>query len=264
MAERRYGFRFSFAEGCVLVASILGASFLVFLFGVYAGRELEARKAAEHTSVVRLTPAEGQLQSPLLDGGRIPATKDPSEKSPAAPLHPPGHEVRDPVIVVAPVKSNDPVSSASIQEAAIPSALQEKPKEPSSHPEAPKEATRKPLTELLGQKQVTPAFPVRTLPTEKKPAEKETITPSLAKKPAPSSGRWSVQVHATRDEEAAQQLAKQLRGQGYAPTVSKIVREGEVWYRVRVGSFANAEEARTSIERFRHGRKFSQAYPVSN
>src|SRR5215471_9555281 len=59
MAERRYGFRFSFAEGCIIVVSIVGSFFLVFLFGVYAGRELEARKAAEHTSSVRLTVTGG-------------------------------------------------------------------------------------------------------------------------------------------------------------------------------------------------------------
>jgi len=38
---------------------LLAPFFLVFLFGIYAGRELEARKAAEHTSSVRLTVTGG-------------------------------------------------------------------------------------------------------------------------------------------------------------------------------------------------------------
>jgi len=59
MAERRYGFRFSFAEGCVIVASLLGALFLVFIFGVYAGRELEARRMAENTQIVRVSSNVG-------------------------------------------------------------------------------------------------------------------------------------------------------------------------------------------------------------
>src|SRR5690349_18534887 len=85
MAERRYGFRFSFAEGCILVVSIMGASFLVFLFGVYTGRELEARKAAERTSTVRLTAlVEGETSGPSKEGREKP-TSALSAPSPGKP-----------------------------------------------------------------------------------------------------------------------------------------------------------------------------------
>jgi hypothetical protein len=63
MAERRYGFRFSFAEGCVLVGGVALASFLIFVFGVYAGKELEARQAAENTRTVRLAVQTPQDES---------------------------------------------------------------------------------------------------------------------------------------------------------------------------------------------------------
>ncbi|MBI3301954.1 MAG: SPOR domain-containing protein, partial [Deltaproteobacteria bacterium] len=85
----------------------------------------------------------------------------------------------------------------------------------------------------------------------------------VEKKPGVTPVRWGVQVHATKQEEVAQNVAKMLREQGLVPLVSKVERQGEVWYRVRVGSFANEEEARNVVTRFRHEGKFAQAYPVS-
>ena len=85
---------------------------------------------------------------------------------------------------------------------------------------------------------------------------------SREKKPLTSSKRWAVQVQATTQEAAAQTVAKQLQEQGLSPVISKVERQGEVWYRVRVGKFANAEEAEAVVSRFRREGKFTQAYPV--
>ncbi len=85
---------------------------------------------------------------------------------------------------------------------------------------------------------------------------------SKEKKPTVPSKRWAVQVQATTQEMAAQSVAKQLREQGLSPVVSKVERQGEVWYRVRVGKFANEEEAAATVSRFRREGKFTQAYPV--
>jgi len=85
---------------------------------------------------------------------------------------------------------------------------------------------------------------------------------SREKKPLAPSNRWAVQVQATTQEVAAQNVAKQLREQGLFPVVSKVERQGEVWYRVRVGKFANEGEAEAVVSRFRREGKFTQAYPV--
>ena len=114
-------------------------------------------------------------------------------------------------------------------------------------PESPKEPPSVPLGTEFSDARVPAA--------EQPPAPKE-------KKVQVPSGRWVVQVQATTQEEAAQNLAKQLREQGLAPVVSKVERQGEVWYRVRVGKFANEDEARAVVSRFRREGKFSQAYPV--
>jgi cell division septation protein DedD len=116
----------------------------------------------------------------------------------------------------------------------------------------------------MERKAAVPPFSSVQHVQEKTQPLKETPAAQMNKKLQTTAGRWSVQIHATRDEGAAQQLARQLRTQGYAPAISKVVRDGEVWYRVRVGSFTNADEARASVGRLRKEGKFSQAYPVSN
>ncbi|TMA60555.1 MAG: hypothetical protein E6J80_01885 [Deltaproteobacteria bacterium] len=89
------------------------------------------------------------------------------------------------------------------------------------------------------------------------------VSAPVGKKPAAPAGRWSVQVQTTTQQEVAQNVARLLREQGHTPLVNKVVRQGEVWYRVRVGTFTNQEEARAAAARFRREGKFAQAYLVS-
>ncbi len=307
MAERRYGFRFSFAEGCIIVVSIMGASFLVFLFGVYAGRELEARKAAEHTSTVRLTALtegeapgaskEGREKStpapsaPLLSGKPttvviVPSPR-PSDASNAAPtsgsasLAVPqnktlatgpdiGQKPQVPVASEQPAKKElfaAPVLPPGVHVAPpekSPTVLQEK------EPHANSDLSEKTQANPANLKATpTPSVTLRASEEKKQivqvmQAAKKEQTPFLARPSSSSPGRWSVQVQAMRDEEGARQLVRALQSQGYAPIISRVVRDGEIWYRVRVGSFTSADEARASVEQLRRAGKFSQAYPVSN
>lgn len=254
MAERRYGFRFSFAEGCVIVGSMIGASFLVFLFGVYTGRELEARKTAETTRTVRMNSSFSDEKTPdimLTDAAANATTR---ELGDAKPVPQPMPEAPRTVVVVTPQKPVEQTVTAPVQ----------------TPPPVPPEEEASIKTELLQKtlsasvkKEEKPPPPVVRVPQETKPSPKAKTT-DLSRRESPAKGKWSVQVHATRDQESARRLANQLRSQGYAPVVSKIVRDREVWYRVRIGSFASADEARASVERFRREGKFSQAYPVSN
>src|SRR5215204_6503152 len=54
MTERRYGFRFNAVEAGVLVVSVLFASVLIFLSGVYVGKGVEAHRAVEQTTTLRM------------------------------------------------------------------------------------------------------------------------------------------------------------------------------------------------------------------
>jgi len=304
MAERRYSFRFSLPEGCVLLLSLLLTSFLVFLFGVYVGKEVEAHKAVKQARTARLPASvsgEPSLARPTSD---TPAAVSPApaEKSeaPAAPPNPP-----------APPTVHNPPSSSNVAGAVgqktSPSLLQNPeaavavgPKPQPDSPSAPASAPPKPsspspsavvatVSKPRPDSPPTPAASASVAPRPSLPSPSPATVvaskpkpPSLAssvppaspvkpvgsefdsrdKKPPAPSNRWAVQVQATTQEVAAQNIAKQLREQGLSPVISKVERQGEVWYRVRVGKFAKEEEAEAVVSRFRREGKFTQAYPV--
>ena len=76
-------------------------------------------------------------------------------------------------------------------------------------------------------------------------------------------GRWSIQVHVTKSRRTARQLLAELRKQGYTASINTLTKNGEILYRLRVGTFTQ-EEAQREAVRFRRKGKFSQAYPVSD
>ena len=77
------------------------------------------------------------------------------------------------------------------------------------------------------------------------------------------SGGWSIQVHVTKSPSTARQIATELRQRGYTVSVKKLTKNGEILYRLRVGTFPQEEAQRVAM-RFRREEKFAQAYPVSD
>ncbi|MBI3248565.1 MAG: SPOR domain-containing protein [Deltaproteobacteria bacterium] len=301
MAERRYGFRFSFVEGCVIVASIVSASFLVFLFGVYAGREMEARKVAESARISRVVdaPVESSFPARSEEGTRSAPKEKPTTRGNSQMLSPPsGTESKTPVLAFTPPRPESSLAiPPAVPEENLPpspqtdeSVVRKEPQKglitgdreaPQQRPAQSEAASQKPPMELAKtDSRAVPAAPVvRNLesaspfvpspPVIATPKKPEAVTEKLQKtaneKEAATAGRrWSVQVYASQTEGEAKRLADQLRGQGHSPVVSKVERNGETWYRVRIGVFASADEARHSVEQFRREGKFRQAYPTSN
>jgi septal ring-binding cell division protein DamX len=223
MAERRYTFRFSLPEAVVLFGSLVLTSFLIFLFGVHVGKETQVRKTVQQGRTVRIP-----VSVPDAERSSLPRT--PAEMLPS------------PVLPSPPRLPNEPIPATTLQPGQ-PLLAPERPKGPES-PVTPQATTQVPSS-VSASKVVSP-------PAEKKPPLQ----------PAPK-GRWSVQVHATPQQGAAQDIARRLREQGYTPVVNRITRQGTTWYRVRVGTFANEEQAKDIVARFRREGTFPQAYPVS-
>jgi cell division septation protein DedD len=72
---------------------------------------------------------------------------------------------------------------------------------------------------------------------------------------------WTVQVKATTDPEQARELARRLRAKGYdAYTLQAPARGQATWYRVRVGRFASRARAREMEERLKTDEKLLDAY----
>lgn len=81
-------------------------------------------------------------------------------------------------------------------------------------------------------------------------------------KPTPTP-LWSVQVNAFPHERDAQNLAKKLSGKGYDAYVVAVDVNGRTWYRVRVGRFADRDEAKRLQETIKNKEKLTKAIVVS-
>ena len=64
-------------------------------------------------------------------------------------------------------------------------------------------------------------------------------------------GRWTVYANPTRDLLAAEHERAALRAKGYAADVVTLRRDGDLWYRIRVGRYATEAQAEDAARRLR-------------
>jgi cell division septation protein DedD len=82
--------------------------------------------------------------------------------------------------------------------------------------------------------------------------------------PAPAeAGPWTVEANPTRSQYEAQALADQLRRRGYDVALTHVVRDGEIWYRLRVGRYATSEQASQMMRRLREQEGVTHAFVAS-
>jgi cell division septation protein DedD len=245
MAERRYNFRFSLPEGFVIFLSLLLTSFLIFLFGVHVGKETQARKVVQQGRTVRLPVS-------LSESGSAPVSQLPSDVLGTKNLG--LSSGKDKTAASSPASEVSVAPPKPASESSVASRLQQS----QQRPDLNRPQTSSPP--------VNPAKTGTGTNPTLSPSSKQTVTAPIGKPQAQLSTKrhWSVQVHATQRQSAAQDIVKRLREQGYIPVVNKITRQGETWYRVRVGNFVDEEQARETIARFRREGTFPQAYLVSD
>lgn len=102
-----------------------------------------------------------------------------------------------------------------------------------------------------------------SVPKPEKPVEKEAEVleaPDAPKNPAVTEGGYSVQVLATRRKADAEAMARSLVAGGFDAYV-RAARDGDdFWFRVRVGRYANAADARQAAGRCRDELGLDQAF----
>jgi len=97
-------------------------------------------------------------------------------------------------------------------------------------------------------------YELREEPITEKVEKKEIIfKPQITPKiPSPKAGLpYTVQVASSQSEEKALALVNRLKAQGYPAYIEEALLEGEKWFRVRVGSFQNKEDALELADRLR-------------
>jgi len=76
-------------------------------------------------------------------------------------------------------------------------------------------------------------------------------TPPPAAAPRATGGGFTVLATPTRSRDEADALAQKLRGRGYDVTVVRVVRDGDNWYRVRIGRYGSADQATEAMRTLR-------------
>lgn len=96
-----------------------------------------------------------------------------------------------------------------------------------------------------------------TLPTPLPRAVATTTVPTAAATPSttlprlPARGGFTVEASPTRSRVEAEQMLGDLRKRGYDATLVQMQRDGDTWYRLRVGRYATAEQATEVMRRLR-------------
>jgi len=124
--------------------------------------------------------------------------------------------------------------------------LDNKDKVSSSEHKATKKKEDQPKPKLVGEKKL-PKYsdkPKKEEPKKvEKPKEKEPATVKLGDADAIPTTGFSIQLFATTKKKKADNLQKQMRGEGYPAYITSIIKNAETLYRVRVGAYQEHEEA---------------------
>lgn len=76
-------------------------------------------------------------------------------------------------------------------------------------------------------------------------------TPPATAPAAPRKPAWTVQASPTRDRAEVTRLQASLKSRGYEANVVTVRRDGDTWYRLRVGRYASPEEATEAMRKLR-------------
>jgi cell division septation protein DedD len=223
--ERRGQAGMGYGQAFVLVFGFAIASVVIFMFGIWVGRDLTEQKLVDEPEVrlpvpSRPTPGavEGvgqefyaDLKKKAYEQLRTPA---------AAPSTPTQAPIRE---ATATAPSREPPTRA------VPTATRTL---PAARPTQP------------------PAVPTKAAPTRAATA-------------AAAGGPWTVQVGATMDSNEALNITLKLRALGFEAYTVQAPLRGQTWYRIRVGRFATRDEARTVEGRLRQTGEFKGAYVTS-
>ena len=272
--ERRSGLRF--LDRLILFTAWVVTCGLVYLLGFYVGKGAQVERLGLEERVVRLPvtsapPQEGQRPKSEAEltfydklvagqGDRRPEGSSAPAKGTTTTAHPDGSAAPKPAAIVA--RENAPAAPAKGavipargegRTAAAPGTTAGK----SATPPA-RAANPRPLASVAA-----PASPRAVAPP---PMEAHGAPPTLpvpAGFEASAGGGWTVLANPTRSRGEAEALERQLRGRGYDATVVQMLRDGDTWYRLRVGRYPNADQATAAMHKLREHEGVEHAFVAS-
>ena len=268
--ERRSGF--GFWDRLILFTAWVVTCGLVYLLGFYVGKGTQAERLGLEERIVRLPvtsspPREGQR--PKTDGEltfydklvarqggeRRPTEPTPPAKAATSPAHddaaaaPAGTAVAKDSRPPAAAKPAAPPAHAPARVAVLPRPVPVKSVPPPVHVASPKPAA--PTAVIPPPPPAAPQVEARVTPPAPLPIE------------SAAAGGWTVLANPTRSREDAEALERQLRGRGYDATVVRVLRDGDTWYRLRVGRYPSADQAAAAMHKLREHEGVEHAFVAS-
>jgi cell division protein FtsN len=225
MATERGGL--GLGQRLVLLGAWLVSSGFIYVLGVYVGKGMRGGSAD-------ITP---RVALPVAAAEPEPASGPPDVQSPLTFYDVLG--ARDGGGTATPPPAAKPSVAAP---AAAPSGPSEQrldvPPEPRALAAAP--------SGLPGD-----AAPAPSSPAQAPSAPAASSSPPIAPLPVAADGRWTVYANPTQDRLAVEHERAALRAKGYPAEVVTLRRDGDVWYRIRVGRYATETQAAEASRRLR-------------
>ena len=218
--------------GFVVLVGLLGLSAAVFFLGMISGREMAQSEQGQ-----------SQLASVYPMPAGAPPAAPPQAAAPAAPA------------AAATPKPLAQTAAASSYETTLPAV---QPKPPLSHKTPPRPT-------LASIPPAHPAAPAAeesdtdsSAPSDSSASSDDTDTDSgggAASAPAPRAGThgkgYNIVIDAAMDRGAANRMAARLLGLGYTSHLIPTQINGQTWYRVQVGPYPSADDARAAQAQLR-------------
>jgi DedD protein len=213
--------------GFLILAGLVGLSGAVFALGLVAGYEMARQTQPDLSQISSTYPLPNPPE-------KLPPV---SEMSPAAVASPalasvppaPPVSIKPPAPAIGEARPASRTSPAAVARIRPPAVA------PAANPPSDEDTDD-------SEEASAPAVPPRALPPGAKP--------------------YNIQIEAVMDKSGADEMVARLKSLGYNAQEVKTALNGGVWYRVRVGPYASAEEARAAQDRLRE--QYKQAYTTSH
>jgi septal ring-binding cell division protein DamX len=239
-----------FVDQLVLLVAWLVTCGLVYVLGYYVGKATPERQAAIEGREVRLPitaapPAEGTRAKESNEFPSfyqaLPGGTRPIDVARGAPVTPPQVAAATPTTVAKPTTTLGAGALAPPRPAA------------GSTTTVPARAAAPPATTTPPPRMAAAVVPPAGAAVPPSPPSETAALPK-------ARGGFTVEANPTRSRSEAEELLVALRKRGYDAALVEVRRDGDIWYRLRVGRYATAAQATETMRKLRDSEGVTHAF----
>jgi cell division septation protein DedD len=222
----------------LILAGLAVLSGSVFALGLVAGYEMSRQNQVDQNQLASVYQAPSPIAMPTVEAPPPPLAAIPAS-SPIAPANPATHKpkhISEDALAPPPDESEPPPPPG--EENPNENAAENPAGNPAENPAENPAAAASPAAEAS-----TGGVAIASAPA---PDNAAAAAAAQAKRRA-----FNIQIDAVMDHSGAEEMADRLRRLGYQPTIVQTNIAGQTWYRLRVGPYATADDARAAQNKLR-------------